>query len=72
MVSAVAQMLRRVGSGLTFCKQRFRYGHQNSFSTSKFEMVENKVQPHKTPLKYFFRWFFLCVYKVFHGKIAFC
>ena len=37
-VSALAkplpQMLRLVGSGLKFCKQRLKYGCHNSFSTS--------------------------------------
>ena len=36
----LAQMLRPVGSGLKFCKQRLKYGCHNSFSTSKFEMAE--------------------------------
>ena len=48
LAEPLAQMLRLVGSGLKFCKQRLKYGCHNSFSTSKFEMSENKVQMYKT------------------------
>ena len=44
----LAQVLRLVESGLKFCKQRLKYGRHNYFSTSKFEMAENKVQVYKT------------------------
>ena len=36
-----AQMLRLVGSGLKFCKQRLKYGCHNFFSTSKIEVSKN-------------------------------
>ena len=48
LAEPLAQMLRLVGSGLKFCKQRLKYGSHNSFSTSKLEMSENKVQMYKT------------------------
>ena len=44
LAEPLAQMQRLVGSGLKFCKQRLKYGCHNSFSTSNFEMAENKVQ----------------------------
>ena len=37
LAESLAQILRLVGSGLTFCKQRLKYGCHNSFSTSKFK-----------------------------------
>ena len=39
-----SQMLRLVGNGLKFCKQR----RKHSFSTSKFEIAEDKVQVYRT------------------------
>ena len=48
LVEPLAQMLRLVGSGFKFCKQKLKYGFHNSFFTSKFEMAENKVQVYKT------------------------
>ena len=48
LAEPLAQMLRLVGSGLKLCKQRLKYGCHNSFSTSKFEVAENKVQVYKT------------------------
>ena len=48
LAEPLAQILRLVESGLKFCKQRLKYGHHNSFSTSKFEMSENKVEMYKT------------------------
>ena len=47
LAEPLAQMLRLVGSVLKFCKQRLKYGGHNSFSTSKFELAENKVQIYK-------------------------
>ena len=49
LAEPLAPMLTLVGSGLKFCKQRLKYGCYNSFSTSKFEMSENKVQMYKQP-----------------------
>ena len=49
LAEPLAQMLRLVGSGLKFCQQRLKYGCHNSFSTSKFEMAENKVQVYIQP-----------------------
>ena len=43
-----------------------KYGWHNSFSTSDFEMAENKIQVYKEVF-----WVFLHVYKVSHCKIAF-
>ena len=48
LAEPLAQMLRLVGGGLKCSKQRLKYGRHNSFSTSKFEMSENKVQMYKT------------------------
>ena len=48
LAEPLAQMLRLVESGLKFCKQRLKYGRHNSFSTSKFEMAEIKVEMYKT------------------------
>ena len=47
-----------IESGLKFCKQRLKYGHHNSFFTSKFEMAENRVQVYKTTPW----WVFGCFY----------
>ena len=44
MAEPLAQMLRLVGSGLKFCRQRLKYGSYNS----KFEIAENEVQVCKT------------------------
>ena len=48
LAEPLAQMLRLVGSGLKFHEQMLKYGCHNSYSTSKFEMPENKVQVYKT------------------------
>ena len=49
LAEPLAQMLRLLDSGLKFCKQRLKYGRHKSFSTSKFEISENKVKMYKTP-----------------------
>ena len=50
LAEPLAQMLRLVGSGLKFCKQRLKYGRHNSFFTSKFELAENRVQAGTGPI----------------------
>ena len=44
LAEPLAQMLRQEGSELNFCKNRLKYGCHNSFSTSKVELAETKVQ----------------------------
>ena len=49
LAEPLGQMLRLVRSGLKFCKPRLKYDrHYKSFSTSEFEMAENKAQLYKT------------------------
>ena len=52
-------MLRLVGCGLKLCKQRLKYSCKNSFSTSKFETVENKVWYIKLPPEVVFGCFYM-------------
>ena len=48
LAEPLAQMLRQVGSGLKFCKQRLKYMAVIILSPPQiFEMSENKVQPSK-------------------------
>ena len=47
LAESLSQMLSLLGSGLKFCKQRFKNGCHNFFTTSKFEMDKNKVQLYK-------------------------
>ena len=63
-VLALAQMLRLVDNGLKFCKQRFKYGHHNFFSTSTFENLFSGRSTHIPNSKVIMKTFVLLTFRI--------